>query len=152
VRYDRPITSRVIAAGQEPSHREAQGGATMLLRSTLVINAISTALCGLALLLAPAPLAELLGVSPPAILAGVGAGLVLYAAGLVWTARRQPIPGAAAWAAIVLDLGWVLGSVAVVELGILSSIGAGLVALVAALVLVFAVLQLVGVRHAARPA
>ena len=124
----------------------------MLLRSTLVINAISTALCGLALLLAPAPLAELLGVSPPAILAGVGAGLVLYAAGLVWTARRKPIPGAAAWAAIVLDLGWVLGSVAVVELGILSSIGAGLVALVAALVLVFAVLQLVGVRRAARPA
>ncbi len=124
----------------------------MLLRSTLVINAISTALCGLALLLAPAPLAELLGGSPPAILAGVGAGLVLYAAGLVWTARRQPIPGAAAWAAIVLDLGWVLGSVAVVELGILSSIGAGLVALVAALVLVFAVLQFVGVRQAARPA
>ena len=122
----------------------------MLLRSTLVINGISTALCGLALLLAPARLAELLGVSPPAVLAGVGAGLVLYAAGLVWTARRHPIPGAAAWAAIVLDLGWVLGSVAVVELGILSSIGAGLVVLVAALVLVFAVLQLVGVRQAAR--
>lgn len=31
----------------------------MLLRSTLVINGISTALCGLALLLAPAPLARL---------------------------------------------------------------------------------------------
>jgi len=124
----------------------------MLLRSTLVINGVSTALCGLTLLLAPGRLANLLGVSPPARLAGVGAGLVLYAAGLFWTARRQPIPGAAAWAAIVLDLGWVLGSVALVELGILTSIGAGLVALVAAAVLVFAVLQFVGVRQSLRPA
>ncbi len=124
----------------------------MLLRSTLVINGVSTALCGLTLLLAPGRLANLLGVSPPALLAGVGAGLVLYAAGLFWTARRQPIPGAAAWAAIVLDLGWVLGSVALVELGILTSIGAGLVALVAAAVLVFAVLQFVGVRQSLRPA
>ncbi len=124
----------------------------MLLRSTLVINGVSTGLCGLALLLAPAPLAGLLGVSPPALLAAVGAGLVLYAGGLFWTARRRPIPGAAAWAAIVLGLGWVLGSVAVVELGILSSIGVGLVALVAVVVLVFAILQLVGVRQAPRPA
>jgi len=37
--------------------------------------------------------------------------IVLYAAGLFWTARRRPIPGAAAWAALVLDLGWVVGSV-----------------------------------------
>lgn len=124
----------------------------MLLRSTLVINGVSTALCGLALLLAPAPLAELLGVSPPALLAALGAGLVLYAAGLFWTARRRPIPGPAAWAAIVLDFGWVVGSVAVVELGVLTSIGVGLVALVAAVVLIFAVLQLVGVRQAPRPA
>src|SRR5262245_57993467 len=111
----------------------------------LRICCVSTVLCGLTLLLAPAQLAELLGVSPPALLAGVGAGLVLYAAGLFWTARQRPIPGPAAWAAIVLDLGWVLGSLAVVELGIVSSIGVGLVGLVAAAVLVFAILQFVGV-------
>jgi Flp pilus assembly protein protease CpaA len=124
----------------------------MLLRSTLVINGVSTALCGLALLLAPAALADLLGVSPPALLAAVGAGLVLYASGLFLTARRSPIPGPAAWAAIVLDLGWVVGSVAVVELGILTSLGTGLVTLVAGVVLIFAVLQFVGVRQAPRPA
>lgn len=124
----------------------------MLLRSTLVINGVSTVLCGLALLLAPAALADLLGVSPPALLAAVGAGLVLYASGLFWAARRHPIPGAAAWAAIVLDLGWVVGSVAVVELGILTRVGAGLVALVAGVVLIFAVLQLVGVRQTLRAA
>jgi hypothetical protein len=62
----------------------------MLLRTTLVINGVSTALCGLALLLAPGALAELLGVSP---------------------------------AAVILDFGWVLGSVALVELGILTSLG-----------------------------
>jgi membrane protein DedA with SNARE-associated domain len=64
----------------------------------------------------------------------------------------RPFPGAAAWAAIVLDLGWVVGSVAIVELGILSRIGMGLVALVAAIVLIFAVLQFVGVRQTPRPA
>src|SRR5262245_35040752 len=68
------------------------GGAIMLLRSTLVINGVSTVLCGLVLLAAPGTLAELLGVSAPALLAVVGGGLVLYAAGLLWTARRQPIP------------------------------------------------------------
>jgi hypothetical protein len=124
----------------------------MLLRSTLVINGVSTVLCGLVLLAAPGTLAELLGVSTPALLAGVGGGLLLYAAGLFWTARRQPIPDAAAWAAIVLDLGWVVGSVALIEVGVLSSIGTGLVALVAAVVLIFAVLQFVGVRQMPRPA
>jgi len=124
----------------------------MLLRSTLVINGISTVLCGVALLAAPGALAELLGVSPPALLAVVGGGLVLYAAGLFWTARRHPIPDAAAWTAIVLDLGWVIGSVAVIEVGILTRIGTGLVALVAAGVLTFAVLQFVGVRKTPRPA
>jgi hypothetical protein len=124
----------------------------MLLRSTLVINGIATALCGLALLIAPAPLAELIGAPVPALLAGVGAGLVLYAAGLFWTARRRPIPAAAAWAAIVMDLGWVVGSVAVVEAGLLTSIGVVLVGLVAAAVFVFAALQFVGVRQTARPA
>jgi hypothetical protein len=40
-----------------------------LLRPALVINGVSTVLCGLALLAAPGTLAELLGVSPPALLA-----------------------------------------------------------------------------------
>jgi hypothetical protein len=102
----------------------------MLLRSTLVINGVSTDLCGLALLAAPGALAEVLGVPAPALLAAMGGGLVLYAAGLFWTARRRPIPDAAAWAAIVLDLGGVVGSVAVIEVGVLSPIGIGLVALV----------------------
>lgn len=87
----------------------------------------------------------------PALLAAVGAGLVLYAAGLFWTARRRPIPSAAAWAAIVIDLGWVVGSVAVVEAGLLTSIGVVLVGLVAAAVFVFAALQFAGVRQTARP-
>ena len=124
----------------------------MLLRSTLVINGVSTILCGLVLVAAPGTLAELLGVSAPALLAVVGGGLVLYAAGLLWTARRRPIPDAAAWAAIVLDLGWVVGSVTLIEVGVLSPIGTGLVALVAAVVLIFAVLQFVGVRQMPRPA
>lgn len=122
----------------------------MLLRATLVTNAISTAVCGIALLAAPGPLATLLGVPMPAVIATVGAGLLLYAAALFWTARQRPIPAPAAWTAIALDLGWVAGSVALLELGILTSAGAGLVALVAAAVFVFAALQYRGVRRLAR--
>jgi hypothetical protein len=124
----------------------------MLLRSTLGINGVSTDLCGLALLAAPGALAEVLGVPAPVLLAAMGGGLVLYAAGLFWTARRRPIPDAAAWAAIVMDLGGVGGGGAVIEVGVLSPIGIGLVALVAAVVLIFAVLQFVGVRQMPRPA
>jgi hypothetical protein len=51
-----------------------------------------------------------------------------------------------------MDLGWVVGSVAVVEAGLLTSIGVVLVGLVAAAVFVFAALQFVGVRQTARPA
>ena len=94
----------------------------MLLRSTLLINGICTGLVGLALLLAPAPLATLLGIPTPNPLAAVGAGLVLYAGGLFWTSR------------------------------ILTSLGAGLVALVAVAVFVFGALQFVGVRRLANAA
>ena len=124
----------------------------MLLRATLVANGLSTALCGLALLAAPGTLATLLGVPRPALITAVGAGLVLYAAGLFWTARRRPIPAPAAWTAIALDLGWVAGSVVLLELGMLTPLGASLVALVAAVVFVFAGLQYRGVRQLARPA
>lgn len=122
----------------------------MLLRATLVTNAISTAICGLALLGAPCLVATMLGVPMPGVIATVGAGLVLYAGGLFWTASQQPILPPAAWAAIALDLGWVAGSVAVLGLGILTPAGTGLVALVAAAVFVFAALQYWGVRQLAR--
>jgi len=124
----------------------------MLLRSTLLINGICTGLCGLGLVVAPDPLATLLGVPTPTPLAAVGAGVLLYAGGLFWASRRRPIPGPAAWAAIVLDLAWVVGSIALVELGILTSLGAGLVVLVAITVFVFAALQFVGVRRLANAA
>jgi hypothetical protein len=122
-----------------------------MLRATLVTNGISTALCGLALLVAPGPLAPLLGVPRPGILAAVGAGLLLYAAGLFLTAARQPISRAAAWTAIVMDVGWVIGRVVLLEIGVLTPIGSGLVSLVAAVVLVFAALQYRGVRRLTHP-
>jgi hypothetical protein len=123
-----------------------------MLPATLVTNGISTALCGLALLVARGPLAPLLGVPEPGVLAAVGAGLLLYAAGLFWTAAQKPIWPAAAWTAIVMDVGWVIGSAALLEIGLLTPIGSGLVSLVAAVVLVFAALQYRGVRRLTHPA
>ena len=122
-----------------------------MLRATLMTNGISTALFGLALLVAPGPLAPLLGVPGPGILAAAGAGLLVYAAGLFVTAAQQPISPAAAWTAIVMDVGWVIGSVILLEIGVLTPIGSGLVSLVAAVVLVFAALQYRGVRRLTHP-
>ena len=44
-----------------------------------------------------------------------------------------------------MDIAWVLGSVAVVEVGVLTAIGNLIVAAVAAVVLVFAILEVRGI-------
>src|SRR5262245_19213419 len=122
-----------------------------MLRATLVTNGISTALCGFALLVACGQLAPLLGAPGPGILAAVGAGLLLYATGLFLTTAQQPISPAAAWTAIVMDVGWVIGSVLMLEIRVLAPIGSRLVSLVAAVALVFAALQYRGVRRLTHP-
>jgi hypothetical protein len=50
-------------------------------------------------------------------------------------------------AAVVLNAAWVLGSIAVIELGLLSTLGNVAVGVVALAVLGFALLEIVGLRR-----
>jgi hypothetical protein len=121
------------------------------LRRALRANGIFSAVSGLLLILAAAPLAQLLGVSRPATLIGVGVSLLIYAAWLVRNARREVIDAAEASVAVVLDLVWVVGSLALVVTGRLSKTGNWLVGSIADLVLCFGLLQWYGIRQMRKP-
>ena len=122
----------------------------MLLQRTLLVNGIATAGTGLLALIGSPWLADVIGLSSPALLAIVGAGLVVFAAVPLALGRRTHIDRSAAWAIAVADVAWVVGSVAVVEAGVLTAIGNVLVAAVAGVVLIFAVLEIRGIRQLGR--
>ena len=119
----------------------------MLLRRTLLVNGVTTAMTGIAALVGAPWLPAILGPTPPAILAVVGAGLVVFAGFVLRQARRARIDSRVAWTIAGLDIAWVIGSVALVEIGILTLLGNVVVAAVAVVVLVFAVLEVRGARR-----
>jgi hypothetical protein len=117
----------------------------MLLKRTLLVNGIATAMTGLLALLGAPWLPAVLGPASPLLLAVIGIGLLGFAAVLVVQARRPRIERRVAWAIAVMDIAWVLGSLAVVEVGALTTLGNLIVAAVAAVVLVFAILEVRGI-------
>ena len=117
----------------------------MLLRRTLLVNGIATAMTGALALVASPWLPALLGPTPPAVLAIVGAGLIVFAVLLLVQSRREPIDHRVAWAIAVIDIAWVIGSIMLVETGVLTMLGNLIVAAVAAVVLVFAILEVRGI-------
>ena len=98
-------------------------------------------------MVAAGPLAYLLGVAATGLLLALGIGLIGYAFGLFLTAARLPRTRGSAWMATVLDTTWVLGSILLIEAGLLTAVGNALVGVVAVLVLLFAVLQFRGLRQ-----
>ena len=122
-----------------------------LLRLALRANAAFSTLCGVALTLFPAPLADALGVPHPALLRGIGVVLLVFAVGLVRNASRVQVHRGEARLASVLDLGWVGGSVLLLALRPveLTSLGVTTVIGVAVAVLAFAAFQLAGLRRLA---
>ena len=123
---------------------------SLLLRRALRGNAVFSTLCGVALLIAGGLLEPVLGV-PSLALRLVGLSLLPFAFGLWQNAARASVRRAEAWVAVALDLAWVAGSAALVfaNLWPLSSTGTWAVLGVAEVVLVFAVLQALGLRRGA---
>ena len=119
------------------------------LRAALRLNGSFSLLSGGAMLVAAAPLARLFELSDPRIFIAVGISLVLFAGGLFLQSRRSEIHRPAAWITVALDLGWVVGSVALLTLapGLISLAGRVLVAIVAAMVAAVAAAQVRGLRR-----
>ena len=117
-----------------------------LLRYTLMANAIFSALSGVVLALGGSRVAALLGLHPLGSLWPVGLALMLFAAYVVLVARKTEPDVGGARAIVISDALWVFGSMALILFGPLSAVGNAVVAVVALMVLSFAVLQSVGIQ------
>ena len=122
---------------------ESQG----LLKGALIGNAMFSGLSGAAILLANRWLVKFLGLPDKVSLAILGVSLIVYAAVLWFNAHRPKIRITDAWVAVVMDAVWVLGSYMLIWVVPFSLAGKWVVALVAELVLAFAVWQWLGIRR-----
>ena len=120
---------------------------TSFLRRSLQLDGIASGLCGVLLLAAASPISALMGLADPSIARLLGAFLMIYAAALLYNAARATVSRREAVAAVVLNAGWVLGSALVILAGPLTPVGNLAVAAVAAAVVLFAMLEVVGLRR-----
>ena len=111
-------------------------------------NAIFCDVSGFAMILGAEPLSQFLGLQNPAILIVLGIGLIAWALMLFWGSIQEEIPNWLAWMAIDGDLVWVFGSMIILFLPIVSLNTAGkwTIAIVADIVLVFAIWQFFALR------
>ena len=123
---------------------------TKLLRRALRGNGIFSTISGIGFLIAAKPIANLIGIDYPAIIAGIGISLLLFAGALFYNAARKEVSRMEATLAVAGDLAWVAGSGVVIALGILTPSGNWGVAMIADIVLLFAIFQFVGIRRLTR--
>jgi hypothetical protein len=121
-----------------------------LLRRALQGNASFSVVSGALILAMNRTLVEFLGLPGGASLAPLGIGLLGYGGWLLWNARRETIKIVDAWIAVILDIVWVVGSYVLLFAVRFSVGGKWAVAVVAELVLLFAVIQWLGLRRVGR--
>ena len=124
-----------------------QADHSRFLRRSLQLDGVASGLCGAVLLFAAQPISTLFGLSTSGVARVVGGLLLVYAAALLWNASRLTVSRGETLLAVVLNAAWVLGSLVVVVDGPLTLIGNAAVAAVAAAVLGFAVLEVLGLRR-----
>lgn len=117
------------------------------LRRSLQIDGVASGLCGVLLLASAGPLSSLMGLAGSGIARMVGALFVVYAAALLWNGARATVSRGCALTAVVLNAAWVAGSAVVILDGPLTALGNLAVAAVAVAVLLFAILQAVGLAR-----
>jgi hypothetical protein len=118
-----------------------------LLRYALLGNASFSTITGLLIIVAHDWIGHLLGIAGRVGLVGLGIGLLVFAATLLINARRPELKLTDAWAVVLMDLVWVAGSYILVLVAPFTAEGRWVIAVVADLVLVFAVLQWVGIHR-----
>lgn len=118
-----------------------------LLRRALMGNAFFSTLSGLTIVFAQGWVLRILGLSRRVNLLILGVGLIVFAVTLVINARKQQVKKSDAWIAVVMDLAWVVGSWVLMFVVPFSTEGKWVLGLIAEIVLLFAVLQFVGIRR-----
>jgi len=123
-----------------------------LLKNALLGNSAFSFTSGLAFVLFSKAIANFLGLSTSWIILALGLGLILYGLQIYSAARANPINTSVAKFAVYADGAWVLGSAVLIFANLVDFTTAGkwAIAIVADLVLVFAILQYVGLRRIAK--
>lgn len=121
------------------------------LHGALLLDAVATGATALLVLLAAGPLAALLGL-PALLLRAAGLILVPFVALVVWSGLQSRPPALAVNAIIAMNAAWVVASIGLLVSGAVAPtlLGYAFVIAQAAVVGVFAELQFVGRRKAAR--
>ena len=117
------------------------------LRRSLQIDGIASGLCGALLFVAAPTVAAHFGIAGVGIPRAVGAGLLAFAAALLWNAGRTRVSRGEALLTVALNAAWVVGSLILVVDGPLTVVGNVAVAVIAAAVFAFAVLEVQGLRR-----
>ena len=118
-----------------------------LLRYSLRANAAFSLLSGGLFVAAAGPLAELLRLGEARQASGLGANLIVFASLLLVLAAQRSIRLWLAGCVVAADVARVLASACVIVAGPLSASANPAVALVAGVVLLFAILQYAGMRR-----
>ena len=118
-----------------------------LLRMALLANALFSTISGLVLLFGQRGVVRLLGLPAATDLITLGTSLLVFAAVLVFFARKNPIKLLDAWIAVILDVAWVIGSYPILFLVPFSTSGKWVVGIVAEVVTLFALAQWLGIRR-----
>jgi len=122
------------------------------LRRSLMADAIVCGATGLALLAAPAAVASAIGLTAPAMLAAMGVALAGYGLALARIARGATLRRGEAIVPIVLNVAWLVGTVAVIAAGWLNGHGNRILLLVGDVVVALTVLEAIGLRRLTAPA
>ena len=122
-----------------------------LLRYALYGNSIFSFVSGVIFLLFSKAMAGFLGLSASWIILVLGLGLIVYGVEIYLAARSEPVNRDIAKFAVYADLAWVFGSAVLIFANLVPFTDAGkwAIAIIADIVLVFAILQYVGLRRIA---
>jgi hypothetical protein len=119
----------------------------LFLRRVLLLDAATCLVTGL-VMTAGATMTAKLTQLPAELLTAAGASLFPIALFMAWVASRRPISLAGAWLVILGNVGWVLGSLALLTgLAPFNAFGAAFVTAQAFAVAVLAALEYAGVRR-----
>jgi len=127
--------------------KESNNERQQLLKMALLANASFSTISGLVLVFAQRGVGRLLGLPETINLIGVGISLLVFAAILMIFARKKPIKLLDAWIAVILDAVWVIGSYPLLFMVSFSTSGKWVVGIVAEVVMVFALMQWLGIRR-----
>lgn len=119
------------------------------LKNVLLLNAVSSGATGLGLILFPATIANVFGMGEVSLFVGTGIFLTVFAVLVGVVSRAKPIGEVAVRFIIMLDILWVVTSLAVVVLQMfdLSMVGYLLISAVGAWVSLMAYLQANGLKQ-----